>query len=136
MKKETVQKSHEMYKKKIEEKELADEMIIHDIHLTPMIFDADSSFYYTYFKINSLKDWELLKKVYDIHPLKMQVTNFPEIIIAESWFDLEDADICKDEEVFKKFELNLDEMRWEKISVKQFLIKILHTQHCELYILD
>lgn len=54
-------KSHEMYKKKIEEK-LADEMIIHDIHLTPMIFDADSSFYYTYFKINSLKDWELLKK--------------------------------------------------------------------------
>lgn len=37
-------------------------MIIHDIHLTPMIFDADSSFYYTYFKINSLKDWELLKK--------------------------------------------------------------------------
>lgn len=88
MKKETVQKSHEMYKKKIEEKKLADEMIIHDIHLTPMIFDADSSFYYTYFKINSLKDWELLKKVYDIHPLKMQVTNFPEIIIAESWFDL------------------------------------------------
>ena len=77
MKKETVQKSHEMYKKKIEEKKLADEMIIHDIHLTPMIFDADSSFYYTYFKINSLKDWELLKKVYDIHPLKMQVTNFP-----------------------------------------------------------
>ena len=65
MKKETVQKSHEMYKKKIEEKKLADEMIIHDIHLTPMIFDADSSFYYTYFKINSLKDWELLKKVYD-----------------------------------------------------------------------
>ena len=51
--------------------------------------------------------------------LKMQVTNFPEIIIAESWFDLEDADICKDEEVFKKFELNLDEMRWEKISVMQ-----------------
>ena len=93
-----------------------------DIHLTPMIFDADSSFYYTYFKINSLKDWELLKKVYDIHPLKMQVTNFPEIIIAESWFDLEDADICKDEEVFKKFELNLDEMRWEKISVMQPLI--------------
>ena len=43
----------------------------------------------------------------------MQVTNFPEIIIAESWFDLEDADI------FKKFELNLDEMRWEKISVMQ-----------------
>lgn len=119
MKKETVQKSHEMYKKKIEEKKLADEMITHDIHLTPMIFDADSSFYYTYFKINSLKDWELLKKVYDIHPLKMQVTNFPEIIIAESWFDLEDADICKDEEVFKKFELNLDEMRWEKISVMQ-----------------
>lgn len=119
MKKETVQKSHEMYKKKIEEKKLADEMIIHDIHLTPMIFDADSSFYYTYFKINSLKDWELLKKVYDIHPLKMKVTNFPEIIIAESWFDLEDADICKDEEVFKKFELNLDEMRWEKISVMQ-----------------
>lgn len=37
MKKETVQKSHEMYKKKIEEKKLADEMIIHDIHLTPMI---------------------------------------------------------------------------------------------------
>ena len=107
------------YKKKIEEKKLADEMITHDIHLTPMIFDADSSFYYTYFKINSLKDWELLKKVYDIHPLKMQVTNFPEIIIAESWFDLEDADICKDEEVFKKFELNLDEMRWEKISVMQ-----------------
>lgn len=71
MKKETVQKSHEMYKKKIEEKKLADEMITHDIHLTPMIFDADSSFYYTYFKINSLKDWELLKKVYDIHPLKM-----------------------------------------------------------------
>ena len=62
---------------------------------------------------------ELLKKVYDIHPLKMQVTNFPEIIIAESWFDLEDADICKDEEVFKKFELNLDEMRLEKISVMQ-----------------
>ena len=25
-------------------------MIIHDIHLTPMIFDADSSFYYTYFQ--------------------------------------------------------------------------------------
>ena len=50
MKKETVQKSHEMYKKKIEEKKLADEMIIHDIHLTPMIFDADSSFYYTYFQ--------------------------------------------------------------------------------------
>ena len=24
-----------------------------------------------------------------------------------------------DEEVFKKFELNLDEMRWEKISVMQ-----------------
>ena len=34
-------------------------------------------------------------ELYDIHPLKMQVTNFPEIIIAESWFDLEDADICK-----------------------------------------
>ena len=37
----------------------------------------------------------------------------------EKKFDLEDADICKDEEVFKKFELNLDEMRWEKISVMQ-----------------
>ena len=32
MKKETVQKSHEMYKKKIEEKKLADEMIIHEVH--------------------------------------------------------------------------------------------------------
>ena len=39
--------------------------------------------------------------------------------IDKTKFDLEDADICKDEEVFKKFELNLDEMRWEKISVMQ-----------------
>jgi hypothetical protein len=81
MKKETVQKSHEMYKKKIEEKKLADEMIIHDIHLTPMIFDADSSFYYTYFKINSLKDWELLKKVYDIHPLKCKLQIFQKLLL-------------------------------------------------------
>lgn len=79
-----------IYKEKIEKKKLADQLIIKDFHLVPMITNSNDISNYTYFKVNNLKDWELLKEAYNIHPLKMDIKNFPEIIIGGSSFDLED----------------------------------------------
>ena len=45
-----------IYKEKIEKKKLADQLIIKDLHLVPMITNSNDISNYTYFKVNNLKD--------------------------------------------------------------------------------
>ena len=97
-----------IYKEKIEKKKLADQLIIKDFHLVPMITNSNDISNYTYFKVNNLKDWELLKEAYNIHPLKMDIKNFPEIIIGGSSFDLEDKKIYYSISTYESFEMELD----------------------------
>lgn len=108
-----------IYKEKIEKKKLADQLIIKDFHLVPMITNSNDISNYTYFKVNNLKDWELLKEAYNIHPLKMDIKNFPEIIIGGSSFDLEDKKIYYSISTYESFEMELDYILWYKLSTIQ-----------------
>lgn len=108
-----------IYKEKIEKKKLADQLIIKDLHLVPMITNSNDISNYTYFKVNNLKDWELLKEAYNIHPLKMDIKNFPEIIIGGSSFDLEDKKIYYSISTYESFEMELDYILWYKLSTIQ-----------------
>lgn len=108
-----------IYKEKIEKKKLADQLIIKDFHLVPMITNSNDISNYTYFKVNNLKDWELLKEAYNIHSLKMDIKNFPEIIIGGSSFDLEDKKIYYSISTYESFEMELDYILWYKLSTIQ-----------------
>lgn len=84
-----------------------------------MITNSNDISNYTYFKVNNLKDWELLKEAYNIHPLKMDIKNFPEIIIGGSSFDLEDKKIYYSISTYESFEMELDYILWYKLSTIQ-----------------
>lgn len=109
-------------KKRMEQKKLADKMIIKDVYCVPQCSYTNNNMYHTYFRVSSQNDWELLDEVYNLanHPYhdihSFYLSHFPEILICESWIDIKDKAFYQDVEQFERFERSLNECHWSSVS--------------------